>query len=314
MIGYLFDFGGKSYEMPPILEWDIRHTLGDACDSFDIVLVYRSDMLEILRSAVRFRAVHDGETVFFGVVDEFEIRSDIRGLVVSVRGRGLAALLMDNEAEAAQYFSASAQFILERHVYPFGITEVRTMGLPSAAVFVVEFGESQWSVLENFAWFIGGVRPRFSREGVLILQKEEGKKFVIDRGTGVSSEVYREVRYGVISSAMVKIKAWGIGHTVENHDFIARGGNSRRVINVPRNTSYDAMRHTGEYQINRSQENSIVSEITLTDMFAAFPGDVVHLEGSSAGTGVTGEFIVKESRCRAGADSAGTMLTLVKKQ
>ena len=314
MTGYLIDYRGAAYELPPILAWDIRHTLGNPADAFEIRLLYREDMLDVLRDAVRFRAVHEGEIVFFGVVDEFEIISDSAGMTVSVRGRGLAALLMDNEAEAAQYFSVSAQFILDRHVYPFGVSEVRLGELPKAASFVVDSGESQWSVLENFAWFIGGVRPRFLRDGVLILRHEAGDELVIDERTGVSRVLCREVRYGVISQAIVKNRAWGISTAVENREFVERGGCARRVVNVPRYTGYDVMRHTGEYQIARSKERGVVVEITLPELFAAFPGDRVALVGGVAETGVSGELVVSEARCRAGAERGETVLTLLKEQ
>ena len=312
MTGYLIDYRGAAYELPPILSWDMRHTRGNPADAFEIRFLYGTDMLGMLRDAARFRAVHEGEIVFFGVVDEFEIVSDSAGMTVSVRGRGLAALLMDNEAEAAQYFSVGAQFILDRHVYPFGISEVRFGELPKAASFVIASGESQWSVLENFAWFIGGVRPRFSRDGVLILRHEVGDTLLIDEKTGVSRVVCREQRYGEVSQVIVKNRVWGISAEVENREFIERGGCARRVVNVPRYTGHDVMRYTGEYQIARSKEHSVVVEITLPELFAAFPGDRVELAGGVAGTGISGEFAVSESRCSARAERGETVLTLLK--
>lgn len=308
MVGYLTSYTGETSELPALLSWDVSHGLGSPCDAFEISFLYDTAMLQTLSGAVRFRGEHEGTTVFSGVVDEFELEAGSGGMTATVRGRGLAALLLDNEAEAAEYYSATLAFILERHVYPWGISEVRTKTLPAIGVFTVESGASQWRVLEDFAWFGGGVRPRFSKEGVLLLNDEEGQNLAIGSSGAVSCQLYRERRYGVISSALVKNSARGISSSVDNAEFIKRGGLCRRVVNVPRNTYYDAMRHTGEYQIERSQEGSLVCELTVDAQFAAFPGDAVSLDGSALG--IAGQFKVSESRCWADRKSAGTVLVL----
>ena len=69
----------------------------------------------MLYGAVRFRGEYGGKTVFFGVVDEYEITADESGLLAVVRGRSLEALLLDNECEAVEYAGAGLDFILQRH-------------------------------------------------------------------------------------------------------------------------------------------------------------------------------------------------------
>ena len=145
----------------------------------------------------------------YGVVDEFEVRAGKEGMLAFLRGRGLAALLMDNEAEAAQYGWASLDFILDRHVYPWGITRVKADGFSGGAPFTVESGDSQWKVLRDYARLCCGVRPRFSRDGVLLLTKEPGDTRVIDGRTAVISQTYRQRRYGVITSVLVKTREAG---------------------------------------------------------------------------------------------------------
>lgn len=308
MTGYLVDYKDIKYRLPVLTGWDISHGIGTPCDAFEIGFLYDSSMLDMLKDAVRFTAEYDGKTVFRGIVDEFHISAGDGGMTATVSGRGMAAVLLDNEAEAAEYYGASLEFILQRHVYPYGITDVETGGVSKVSLFTVDSGSSQWRVLEDFVWFCSGIRPRFSRTGTLILCEKQGEYRRIGEGTAILSQTYSDRRYDVISSVTVVNKSLGIKSQVDNTEFIARGGNARRVINVPRLTYYNAMRYTGEYQIARSVEGSRVCEITLASLFAAFPGDIIELAGSPVG--VTGKFTVTESRCWADADGAGTRLTL----
>lgn len=309
--GILIDFQGNEYALPALLSWDMSYGSGQPCDAFQISFVYSPDMLTALEDAVEFRAEYAGETVFAGVIDEFEISALEAGGAVTLWGRGMAALLLDNEAEAAELYGAGLELILSKYVTPWGITKLRKNVSPPAQSLVVASGSSCWRVLEDYLWFGCGERPRFSRDGTLILGEEEGNRFVVDSSTGVLEESLRIKRYGVISQVLVKNKAIGVSSVVDNSEFLQRGGRCTRVINVPRYTRYDSMRSTGNYQIEQSKADQLRFSLTLAEMFAAFPGDTVLVENSVSG--LVGEFVVGESRCFASPDGAGTRLVLTKK-
>lgn len=305
---YLTLYSGELWAMPQVIAWELEHGLGSPCDAFEVTFVYDSSMLEMLSAATRFRAVHEQETVFAGVVDEYEIRAAATGLTVTIRGRGMAALLLDNEAQAAEYYNVSTDYILEQHVRPWGIERVRVGEEIRSSRFTVSSGVSHWRVLEDFFWFCGGVRPRFDKEGILILDGVAGKQLRIDHSTAVGEQRFTDTRCGVISEVLVKNRVLGAESLVENAPFKARGGSCRRVVNVPRTAGFDAMRHTGLYQIQRSAVDSRVCQLTLPALFAAFPGDRVELADSPLG--LKGRFTVSRSRCWADGDSAGTVLEL----
>lgn len=309
---YLISYSGEVWAMPQVLAWEIEHGLGSPCDAFELRFLYEKDMPEMLDAATRVRVEHEGETVFYGVVDEYEIRAGHGGLTVIVRGRGLAALLLDNEAEAAEYYNPGTAFILEKHVYPWGIEKVQTGDAIRTGLFSVSGGSSQWKVLEDFFWFCGGVRPRFSKDGLLLLDGSAGKQLYIDGSTAIAEQVFIGTRCGVISEVLVKNRALGAASVVENEAFKSRGGCCRRVVHVPRKTDFSAMRHTGQYQILRSQVESRLCRLTLPELFAAFPGDRVTLADSPAG--IRGNFVVCRSRCWADGNDAGTVLELEQEQ
>ena len=259
---------------------------------------------------MRFSAVHEGETVFVGVIDDFEVSVSENGCIVTINGRGLAALLLDNEAEAAQYYSASLDMILDKYVYPWGIKQVKkNVSSPQLAI-VVDSGASLWSVLEDYLWFGCGVKPRFSKDGVLLLGEQEGKSFVTNGNTAIIKQALKRKRYGVISEVLVKNKALGTNDIVENTEFVQIGGSCRRVVNVPRRTRFDAMRATGEYQIAQSKAEELIISLTVPKVFAAFPGDYIELCDSPLG--VSGKFFVSRTCCFANGEKAGTDIILTK--
>ena len=308
MDAYLISHDGTSYELPNLLEWKFSYGCSLPCDAFEISFIYDKSMLPVLTMANRFLAEYGGETVFSGLVDDFEISISENGSLVAVTGRGLAALLLDNEAEAAQYYSASLDTILEKYVYPMGLAKVKISADVPRQALDVESGASSWRVLEDFLWFGCGVKPRFSKDGVLLIGNEAGKSFSFDGSSAYTNQVLKRKRYGVISEVLVKNKALGTSERVENTEFIQSGGCCRRVVNVPRKTRFDAMRATGEYQIAQSKADELKISITVPQIFAAFPEDTIELCGSPIG--ISGQFKVIRSCCFANGERAGTEITL----
>jgi hypothetical protein len=311
MTGFITDVSGAVQQLPQLLSWDVCHGFCSPCDSFEVSFVYSAAMLPALKKAVSFRASHDGETVFRGVVDEFQLSADVSGCAAVLRGRGMQALLLDNQAESVEYTGATAQYILSRHAEPWGVKDVDTAGLENIrADLSVSSGSSQWSVISRFAEFCAGMKPRFDREGRLILNGAKGtRELEISYKTPISAQTYTQDRYGVISQATVKNRVLGTSVTVENAPFLALGGRCLRLVNVPRKTTWDAMRYTGTYQIKKSAEEFRRCSLTVPELFAAFPGDVAVLEGTPLG--ITGRFLVWETRCWADGESAGTVIELV---
>ena len=307
---FLSDAAGAEWELPPLLRWEVSHALCSPCDALEATVVFRQELLPVLRGAVRVRAEHGEETVFVGTVDEAEVTADARGCLATVRCRGNQALLLDSEAEAADYYRADTDFILNRHARALGVTDIDARGCAGKrATFSVDSGESHWSVVRRFAEFCLGVTPRFSPAGTLILDgAESGRTLTVDAKTALSAQTFAQERCGVIGSAVVKNRVFRTQVTVTNQSLDEFGGGGRRVINVPRRTSFDAMRHTGAYQIRRSGRDFLRCRLTLPQLFAAFPGDRVLLEETPIG--VDGDWYVSASRCFADGTDSGTSLDL----
>ena len=73
----------------------------------------------------------------------------------------------------------------------------------------------------------------------------------------------RENHYGVLSEVLVIDKKRNVSYSVKNEDFIRRCGQCRRVLYTPGQSTWAAMRYTGEYQIARSREDEVVVTAVL---------------------------------------------------
>ena len=299
---------GSVCQLPTLLQWEFNLTGGVPCDSMAVTGVYSSEMAAVLPKANRFLALQDGKTVLRGVVDAYEISLSDRGLLVTVEGRGMAALLLDNEARAVSYQRADLSTILRNHVKPYGIpTEQKR---PAAAGgYAVPAGGSEWRAVQEFTRRHGDFEPYFTRDGVLVAAPlwGSGRTLRLDDASPLLSLSKREQRYGVISEVLIEDKAQGVSHRVANNPFLAAGGCRRQVLYMPRSTP-DARRYTGEYQIAQSALEQVVLTLELPLAFAALPGDRVSLNLRRLGLG--GTYDVTEVRCRMDGSGERTILTL----
>ena len=291
---YLQCWDGTRYRLPALVEWRFEYTAGVPCDSFSLKCLWEAGLEQVLSDAVELTAEENGETVFHGVVDEFETKWNGDGSVLTLSGRGMAARLLDNEAEGADYLTATAEDILRDHVLPYGVEVGERGQLPAVSNFSVRSGSSEWSVLYDFARYYGGVTPRFDRFGRLCLAPwGDGETRLLNDAVAVTEFSYREKRYGVLSEILVRDKTRFAVERVENGRFSARGGRCRRVMTMPGRTAFQAMRYSGEYQLRRSESEWIRAEATIPQLFFAWPGDLVNLERS--GFGKNGVYRVLEA-------------------
>lgn len=301
-------YDGAAYTLPVLIKWDIEHTASVPCDSMTAACLYDAGMADVLPKATRFTASQDGTVMLKGVIDAYEIALSRQGLLVTVEGRGMAALLLDNESEALSYERAPLSEILENHVAPYGISVEKKQDV-SGSGYAVSSGSSQWKALQGFTRRFGGFDPYFTPEGKLVTQAlwGTGKTLQIGDGTPIISLRKREQRYGVISEMLIQDKAQRISHPVKNEEFIKAGGRRRHVLYMPRSTA-ENRRYTGEYQIAQSALEQIEIVIELPFPFAAMPGDRAELGISRLG--LSGTYEVVRSRSRMDGDGERTELTL----
>lgn len=272
-------WNGEVYTLPAPLYWRLEYGLGTPCDSFLLRCPLSGGGAETLEAATRLTVRRAGAVVFQGVVDECECRWGPEGSLLELSGRGLGALLLDNEAQGADFGTATLEEILRRYVSPYGISRGDAAALPAVPGFSVRTGSSCWQVLYQFARYHGGVPPRLDRQGRLLLaplpQGESG--LVLDGSSPVVKRVWRYRRYGVLSHIRVVNRVTRAVQEVEDPVFRRQGGCASRVLTVPRKTGFQAMRYSGRFQLEKSKAPMRTVSITLAAPFVAFPGELLRV-------------------------------------
>ena len=303
-------YDGESYQLPTLLRWDIDLTGSVPCDSLTAACLYDPAMAEVLPRATRFTAWQDGEVALRGVVDAYEISLSQQGLLAEVEGRGMAALLLDNESEALTYGCAPLSEILANHASPYGISVQPGQPLAGAG-YAVASGSSQWKAVQGFTRRFGGFDPYFTREGILTAAPlwGSGRTLRVDGDTPLLRLQKREERHGVLSEVLIHDKVQGVRHRVVNRDFAARGGQRRHVLYMPRSTA-GSRRYTGEYQIAQSALEQLEITLALPFPFAASPGDRVELQLERLGLAGTYDVVRARSRLDAGGEESEVTLSV----
>ena len=273
-------WNGEAFRLPDAVYWRLEYGLGSPCDSFFFRCPLGGGAEDTLAAAVRLTVRREGAIVFQGVVDECECRQGPEGGLLEISGRGLAALLLDNEAQGADFGTATLEEILRRYVTPFGISRADSVRLPPVAGFSVPTGSSCWQVLYQFARYHGGVAPRLDRQGRLLLsplsQAESGT--VLDGSLPVLKRAWRCARYGVLSKVRVVNRVTMAAQDVIDEDFRKRGGCASRVLTVPRKTGFQTMRYTGRFQLEKSKNRMKAISLTIGAPFVAFPGELLRVD------------------------------------
>ncbi len=312
MTGRIFTCDHRVYDLPELLSWEVVHTGTVPCDSYSVTFLYDRSMAEALKLAAGFAAINRGMTMLRAIVDEYTVELGSGGLTATLTGRGYAARLLDNESRPLTYQKATLAEIVRHHVTPYGITAGETADVRATSVYTVPAGVSQWRALEGFCRTYGGFSPRFSRDGKLLAAPEGngGRRLSIGEGDPVLSCTLREDHYGVLTEVLVIDKTRNAYYSVKNEDMIRRGGQCRRVVYTPGQSTWDAMRYTGEYQIARSKEDERTVTLCLPGSFPAFPGDRVDLRLERIG--LSGSFRVAEAANTFSAERGATAALTLK--
>ena len=281
MTACVTDVNRVSWTLPKPLAWRLDYTSGTPCDSFWLRCVWDENNNTKPEDWVSFAAEHEGQRVFTGIVDECEVSITAKGRLLEISGRGMAALLLDNEALGQDYQTATQMDIVRDHVRPYGISVAPGAALPAVSRFSVATGSSEWSVVYEFARYYGGIAPRFDREGRLVLSGwDDSRERVVDDSTPVISLVRRDRRYGVLSQVLMRDRWSGAVERVSNAEFAAAGGRARRVITMPAKSTYKAMRYSGQFQLDKSASELSRMEVTVGQAFCVWPGDLVTVQRS----------------------------------
>lgn len=291
MTGYLILADDRELKLPLLTEWKTCHTCGEPCDCFELRCPVDSEFIGLIHTAVRFRGEYEGKTVFYGIPDEMSFSYGSDGLEFFVSGRGMAALLIDNQPGEAEYASITLEELCKAYVKPYGIEYDLGGYGDTSSMMSITAAASCWKIITAFTKQLMAALPRFTKEGKMVLKTEISSPLVINSAAGAMLTLRR---YGVISQMYIN----GLGY-LYNQDALSRGIDCHKVVT----STEDA-----QYRMDEAAKGYFTLTVTLPKPFAAFPGDRVKL---SCGM-FDGLYAVDEAESSGGV--AGSFCTLTLKE
>lgn len=174
----------------------------------------------------------DGTEVFRGVVDEQLVRTDGDGVMMTVRARGMAAVLLDNEAIPQAFERPSLLDMYNAHLRQYGFRGLLYNRNAVLTSYGVAKGKSEWQAFEGFCRQALGVRPRVEDGYVTVRPRAPGRTFVLSNSGGLaySALEVKIKRYGVISRVILKSAAGIYDTPVENRAAQLAGIRRKRYV------------------------------------------------------------------------------------
>lgn len=305
MIGIVKSAKGAASQLPALLQWSVKRTDGDPCDSFSVQFACGKETKAVLEQAAEFQAYEKGKLVFTGIVDDFELRLGKDGALAEVTGRGMAARLMDMQTAAAEYVSAQLTDILNAYVRPCGVSKIEAEEMGPVANFVVQTGATCYQALAGFCRHSAEIYPRFLADGTLVLKREAPGKG-ITLSSGILRAQYVRNRYGVAARQVLINTRNGARQEATYAQFQAVGGT--RVQYAGRTgDKIRASFRTAKQRLDDTKRDEKLLYVTCAGSFLAEPLDKVAV--SVPALGVSGTFTVQE--VQSSCDETGLTCTLV---
>lgn len=292
MTGFVILNDGSRVMLPVLTGWKLIHTDGTSSDSFSVGFCWEAAWEGTLKRAVRFEAWEGTEQRFYGIVDEYEVNWSENGLTGELFGRGLAGLLMDNEAGEQVYNWVRLGDILRNYALPYQLPAVEYAENYWLTSYAVDYGTNCWSALSGFCLWAAGIQPRFLADGTLVISPEAGGRHSLLEEQ-VQKLTWRQTRYGVYSRVVAKYVGTYYEDQVDNDQFRGLGGSAVHRMTIPRKNRCRAGLCTPWQALRDSEKGFRVLEVTLAELFWAEPADVVTVNMPKAG--IYGTFQVVEA-------------------
>lgn len=300
MTGTLELYNGTAVTLPEMMKWNVRRTDGTGADSVSLTFPFSPQWEATLKKAIRIRLRDGDRDRFCGVVDEYEVCDNREGLTVTLYGRGMGGLMLDNQVGEGVFYYAGLRDMIRRYVTPYGIKAdfQKNCWLYSYAV---DYGTTSWDAFSGFCLWAAGIQPRFLGDGTLLISSEQGTKRTLGEQDKMVETVRRGCRYGVYSAVAAKSIASGYVTRYENREFQAMGGCATHRMTVPRKNPCRAGRLWGQRVLDDSKNGWSTLTVTMPGAFWAEPVDPVQVDLPRLG--LQGSFLVTE--CESIADEQG---------
>lgn len=278
-------------------------------DDLTITIPYDEKISE---NADFITAFLDEKTVFKGQIDEIIGIKSTDGAITKITARSPSAFLLDNEAEPLTYINPSADFIFNRHLKPFGLTEYYADDVPFFGTLKIDKGMTHWQVLKNFCINRYGTVPRITGNGKVYFNGSENGETIFFGKSGIDYTAIRESkrRFKLITEVKLKLTESGTyGGSIKNENPECKGIKRVRYVNA---TSDKTTIQTADNIISKSNSDSYSIALECVGCLIESIGRSAVLNDDMFGK--IENLTVRKIRYTVGSDGEKTTVTLGKER
>lgn len=278
-------------------------------DDLTITIPYDEKISE---NADFITAFLDEKTVFKGQIDEIIGIKSTDGAITKITARSPSAFLLDNEAEPLTYINPSADFIFNRHLKPFGLTEYYADDVPFFGTLKIDKGMTHWQVFRNFCINRYGAVPRITGNGKVYFNGNESGETIFFGKSGIDYTAVRESkrRFKLITEVKLKLTESGTyGGSIKNENPECRSIERVRYVNA---TSDKTTIQTADNIISKSNSDSYSIALECVGCLIESIGRPAVLNDDMFGK--IENLTVRKIRYTVGSDGEKTTVTLGKER
>lgn len=278
-------------------------------DDLTITIPYDEKISE---NADFITAFLDEKTVFKGQIDEIIGIKSTDGAITKITARSPSAFLLDNEAEPLTYINPSADFIFNRHLKPFGLTEYYADDVPFFGTLKIDKGMTHWQVFRNFCINRYGAVPRITGNGKVYFNGNESGETIFFGKSGIDYTAVRESkrRFKLITEVKLKLTESGTyGGSIKNENPKCRSIERVRYVNA---TSDKTTIQTADNIISKSNSDSYSIALECVGCLIESIGRSAVLNDDMFGE--IENLTVRKIRYTVGSDGEKTTVTLGKER
>lgn len=227
----------------------------------------------------------DGLTVFDGLVDEQTLSKNSGGVFLTIKARGRACMLLDNEAVPQMMYRANLWDIYNKCAKQYGFEGIVYSSNPTLSSFVIAKGQSEWQALDSFCKQALGVSPYISGNYIVAKSRPAGRPLLFSNtaagGTALSAVQVCNKRYPVISKVILKSESRLYDTAVTNPEAEHLQIKRKRYISPPKDWGGN-LRTGAEQLIRSSMLKKLLVTVTLPSLTRVDPGDRVTVTDSAA--------------------------------
>lgn len=234
---------------------------------------------------VALRMELGGLTVFDGLVDEHTFSKSGGGVFLTIKARGRASLLLDNEAVPQMMYRANLWDIYNKCAKQYGFEGILYSRNPTLSSFAIAKGQSEWQALDSFCKQALGVSPYISGNYIAAKNRPEGRQLLFSNtaasGIPLSAVQVCNKRYPVISKVILKSESRLYDTAVTNPEAERLQIKRKRYISPPKEWGGNPC--IGAQQLMRgSMLKKLLVTVTLPSLTRVDPGDRVTVTDSAA--------------------------------